>query len=182
MQTLRQYVLDQMLSLHGQLAVKYGLREKKDDLPLDFLTIIAELTKLAQSTYGAATFGRSVTARVELLAALTELIQNRLIDARTFGKFVKSPFVPSRDSFDWCKPYPLPANEFDQTSLRAALAAIRTIGSMDELTCSISGKQLTVDGVSRVKVITSTGLFSLMETFGLLNATAKKDAIVLTAR
>jgi hypothetical protein len=49
--------LEHLLSVHGQLAVKYGLRHTKEVMPVDFRTILSELNKLAQSTLGAAKIG-----------------------------------------------------------------------------------------------------------------------------
>ena len=171
-----------MLSVHGQLAIKYGLRKAAAPLAVDFDTVITEITKLAQSTYAAATFARSHFSRLELLAAFSELLAARTSDTRRFGRFVTRRFDPQRDSYDWCKPKPLPASGFDQTSLRAALTAIRAITGQRTLTCDASESVVTIKNVTRAEALRTTQLFALTETFGLLNASVASTSIRLVAR
>jgi hypothetical protein len=90
--------------------------------------------------------------------------------------------IPQRDSYDWCKPKPLPASGFDQTSLRAALTAIRAITGQRTLTCDASESVVTVENVTRAEALRTTRLFALTETFGLLNASIASTSIRLVAR
>src|SRR5438034_345678 len=83
---------------------------------VDFEKIMLELTKLSQATYAAAEFGQNSLDRIALIAAFTELISTRVEDSRKHGRFAIHPFKPDRDSFEWCKPNPLPAAHFDGTS------------------------------------------------------------------
>jgi hypothetical protein len=175
------YRLEHLLSLHGQVSIKYGLVESPKSLHLDFETIIFELTKLAQSTYGAAEFLQDTRGRIELLTAFTELLSTRVGDVREFGRFVLHKFKPSRDSYEWCDPYPLVAPSFDQTSLRAALTSIRAILGLPSLKCKVTGDAITVS-LSAPKVLRSTKLFGLITTFGLIDAEFRDDAVVLKAR
>jgi hypothetical protein len=50
------YYIEQLLTIHGQVALKYGLVQASPYLHVDFKTIIFELMKLAQSTYAAIEF------------------------------------------------------------------------------------------------------------------------------
>jgi hypothetical protein len=138
------FVLENLLTINGQVALKYGLRNVTQKFETDFKSIVLEISKLAQSAYGAVTFGVDASARIELLAAFTELLSTRAKDAEHFGRFVKTRFNASRDSYDWCEPYPLSAAEFDQTSLRAALAAIRTISGRGRVQCSLPDSRTVV--------------------------------------
>jgi hypothetical protein len=45
------YYLERLLTIHGQVAVKYGLIKTHQSLHVDFERIMSELMKLAQSTY-----------------------------------------------------------------------------------------------------------------------------------
>ncbi|MGY4224877.1 hypothetical protein ACVMIH_002238 [Bradyrhizobium sp. USDA 4503] len=138
------YTLEHLLSVHGQLSVKYGLRQAKEVLPVDFKTILAELNKLAQSTHAAAVFGENTINRVELLAAVTELIEARMLDVVHHGRFVSKAFNQSRDSFDWCFPNPLPVKEFDRPSLRAALSTIKVVSGDSTISCSVQKDTIRV--------------------------------------
>lgn len=113
------YRLEHLLDLHGQTATKYGLTRSAKQLHFDFQRVVIELVKLAQSTYAAAEFETQTRDRIELMACFTELLSTRVDDAKRYGRFNLRPFKPDRDSFDWCEPHPLPAANFDQTSLRA---------------------------------------------------------------
>lgn len=175
------YRVNHLLSLHGQVALKYGLADKPRSLHLDFEAIIFELTKLAQSTYAAAEFGQSTADRVELLTAITELVSSRIADVRDFGRFVRHGFKPERDSYDWCYPFPLAALNFDQTSLRAGLSSIRAILKLRSLHCSTSGDTVTVTA-SSTKELKSSRLFSLVTTFGLIDSVCQPKAVILKAR
>jgi Restriction endonuclease len=61
------YYLEQLLSVHGQVAVKYGLVSSPQALHVDFEKIMFELTKLAQSTYAALEFGQAAPDRIALI-------------------------------------------------------------------------------------------------------------------
>lgn len=171
-----------MLSVHGQLAVKYGLRQTKEVLPVDFTTIISELTKLAQATHSAATFGQPVLDRIELLATVTELIEARMQDAVKHGHFVRTAFDQKRDSFEWCAPFPMPASEFDQTSLRAALSTIKAVTGEAKIETEVDKGAFIKVKVPKTDVLRASKLFGLIETFGLLDAKYQKDGVTLTAR
>jgi hypothetical protein len=176
------FKIDQLLSVHGQLAVKYGLKSAPHALTTDFRTIVIEITKLAQSTYAASTFEQPTTVRAELLASFSELLAARFQDVNAHGKFVVTKFRPERDSFEWCKPFPLPAATFDQTTLRAALSTIRAVAKIDELDCAVSGSNVIVQSIANAKDVQSSQLFALVETFGMINATISENKITLTAR
>lgn len=175
------YTLEHLLSVHGQLAVKYGLRQTREVLPVDFRTILSELNKLAQSTYSAAVFGDGVLGRVELLATITELVEARMLDVASHGKFVAKRFNGSRDSFEWCAPNPLPAKNFDQPSLRAALSTIKVVSGEDSLRCHVADDAIRID-LHEEEKLRSSRLFGLIETFGLFNASFEKGAVLLTVR
>jgi hypothetical protein len=176
------FKIDQLLSVHGQLAVKYGLKTTPQALSVDFRTIIVEITQLAHSTFAASTFGQATTVRAELLSSFCDLLAARSLDANEFGEFVVNRFSSIRDSFDWCKPFPLPATNFDQTSLRAALSTIRAITKSDKLECVVTGTDLVIRNIKNVKDVQSSKLFALVETFGLINAKISQDEITLVAR
>jgi hypothetical protein len=175
------YRLENLLAVHGQIAIKYGLVQKPEALHFDFEKVVLELTKLAQSTYAAAAFGSAVQDRLEILAAFTELLSTRIDDVKRFGRFVTRPFKPSRDSYDWCTPYPLEASNFDQTSLRALLACIRAILKVPALNCSITDGEISVSGNSVSDLIQSP-LLMLVSTFGLIDAELVGERLVLKSR
>jgi Restriction endonuclease len=175
------YRLEHLLSIHGQVAIKYGLVQAPKALQVDFETIIFEITKLAQSTYGAAEFGQRTKDRIELLTAFTELLSARVGDVREFGHFVFHKFKPSRDSYEWCDPFPLVMSNFDQTSLRAALASIRAILGLPSLKCSVVQGAISVS-VPSTTALRSARLFSLITTFGLIDVEFRDDAVILKAR
>ena len=91
------FKIDQLLSVHGQLAVKYGLKTAPQALTTDFRTIVIEIAKLAQSTYAASTFGQPTTVRAELLASFSELLAARFQDVNAHGRFVVTKFRPERE-------------------------------------------------------------------------------------
>lgn len=162
------YYLEQLLTIHGQVAVKYGLARSPQPLHVDFEKVMLELTKLAQSTYAALEFGRASPDRIALIASITELISARIEDSRRYGRFTNRHFKPGRDSYDWCRPFPLPAINFDATSLRAALCAIKTILGLSALNCSINNGNI-VAKVSNTGPLANNQLFGLVSTFGMID-------------
>lgn len=175
------YYLDQLLTVHGQVAVKYGLLKSPQSLHTDFAKIIEELKKLAQATYGAAAFGQTPVDRITLLAALTELVSARIEDSRKHGRFVSDHFKPGRDSYDWCKPAPLLAANFDSTSLRAALATIKNVLSLGSLECRVVSETIIVR-VTATDALRTNALFGLVSTFGMIDWQLDKNEITLKAR
>jgi hypothetical protein len=175
------YYLDQLLTIHGQVAVKYGLVKSPQSLHVDFAKIIEELKKLAQATYAATEFGQKPVDRITLIAALTELISARIEDSRKHGRFVNDRFKPDRDTYDWCKPAPLAAANFDSTSLRAALATIKNVLTLDELECRIAGDTIIV-AVATTAALRTNALFGLVSTFGMIDWQLAKTEITLKAR
>jgi Restriction endonuclease len=175
------YRLEHFLSIHGQVATKYGLVDEPRSLHLDFQTIIFEITKLAQSTYAAAEFAQRTKDRIELLTAFTELLSTRVVDVKEFGRFVVHKIKPDRDSYEWCQPFPLLASDFDQTSLRAALASIRAPVGLEKLECLTVGDNISVK-VPSTNVLRSNRLFGLVATYGLIDVGYGQDTVVLTSR
>jgi hypothetical protein len=175
------YYLEQLLTVHGQVAVKYGLVKSPQALHVDFEKIMFELTKLAQSTYAAVEFGQSSSDRIALIASITELISIRIEDSRKHGHFMTHRFKPERDSFDWCKPYPLQAANFDATSLRAALLTIKTVLGLDELGCKVVAGKVVVS-VPSTNALRVNELFGLVSTFGMIDWDLETTQIVLKAR
>jgi hypothetical protein len=170
-----------LLTVHGQVAVKYGLVKSPQSLHVDFAKIIDELKKLAQATYAAAEFGLKPIDRITLIAAFTELISARIEDSRKHGKFVKHHFKPDHDTYDWCEPSPLPGANFDSTSLRAALATIKNVLGLDTLKCRITGETVVVS-VATTAALRTNALFGLVSTFGMIDWQLDKTEITLKAR
>jgi Restriction endonuclease len=142
------YRLAHYLSVHGQVAAKYGLVDASNLAQFPFNSIIFEITKMTQSIQAALLFGGDVSSRVELLAAMMELLAARTSDVQDHGRFVFRRFSASRDSFNWCSPCPLlNAADFDVSSLRAVLSAIKEIGEERELTCSASSSKIEIAGL-----------------------------------
>ena len=175
------YYLEQLLTVHGQVAVKYGLVKAPQALHVDFEKIMMELTKLAQATYAAVEFGQNPTDRVALIAAVTELISIRIENFRKHGRFITHGFKPKRNSFDWSKPYPLDATKFDATSLRAALLIIKIVLSLDELECRHLAGNLVIN-VPATGALRSNILFGLVSTFGMIDWDLEDTRIILKAR
>lgn len=175
------YYLEQLLTIHGQVAVKYGLVRSPQTLHVDFEKIILELSKLAQSTLAAVEFGQKSADRVALIAAITELISMRIEDSKKHGRFITHHFKPARDSFEWCTPYPLQANNFDGTSLRAALVTIKTIIGLDELACEAFPGGVVIK-TSLTNALRTNALFGLVSTFGVIDCELEDNKIVLRAR
>jgi hypothetical protein len=175
------YYLEQLLTVHGQVAVKYGLVKSPQALHVDFEKIIHELTKLAQATYAAVEFGQNAMDRVALIAAFTELISTRIEDSRKYGRFITHRFKPDRDTFEWCKPNPLPAANFDGTSLRAALATIKNVLGLADLQCRRVDENIVVS-VATTDALRTNALFGLVSTFGMIDWQLEKAEIVLKAR
>jgi hypothetical protein len=175
------YYLEQLLTVHGQVAVKYGLLKSPQALHVDFERIILELTKLAQATYAAVEFGQKSMDRVALIAAFTELISTRIEDSRKHGRFIIHRFKPDHDTFEWCKPNPLPAASFDATSLRAALATIKNILGLTDLQCRVLDESIVVTVVTTAALRTNA-LFGLVSTFGMIDWQLENTEIVLKAR
>lgn len=175
------YYLEQLLTVHGQVAVKYGLVKSPQALHVDFEKIIHELTKLAQATHAAVEFGQKSLDRVALIAVFTELISVRIEDSRKHGRFITHPFVPDRDTFEWCEPSPLPADKFDVTSLRAALAIIKNVLGLDKLQCQIVSETLVIT-VASTAALRTNALFGLVSTFGMIDWQLEDTTIALKAR
>jgi hypothetical protein len=175
------YHLEQLLALHGQVAVKYGLIKSPKLLHLDFEKIILELTKLAQSTYAAQEFGKASPDRIELIASFTELLSARIEDVRKHGRFTTRHFKPDRDSYSWCEPFPVDGSKFDATSLRAALSTIKTVLGLATLKCAAKARSIVVS-VPSVAALRASQLFGLVSTFGLIDYELEGQAIVLKAR
>ena len=116
-----------------------------------------------------------------MIAAFTELISTRIEDSKKHGRFTAHRFKPAKDSYDWCKPNPLNAGNFDATSLRAALATIKTILSLPDLDCNATEDRVIVT-VPSTDPLRSNQLFSLVSTFGLIDWDFKDGQIVLKAR
>jgi Restriction endonuclease len=175
------YYLERLLTVHGQVAVKYGLIKINQALHVDFEQIILELMKLSQSTYAALEFGKTPYDRVALIAALTELISTRIDDTKKHGRFTVRRFKPDRDSYDWCKPTPLQATDFDASSLRAALASAKTILNVPQLECKTSGGEVRIL-VPSTAALRTNQLFGLVSTFGLIDWELEPQEIILKAR
>jgi hypothetical protein len=175
------YYLDQLLAIHGQVAVKYGLVKSPQSLHVDFEKIMFEFSKLTQSTYAAAEFGTLSPDRIALIAALTELIYIRIEDSRKHGYFTTHRFKPTRDSYDWCKPYPMEATNFDASSLRAALVSIKTILGLTQLDCTVSADKITV-AVPSTTALLKVQLFGLVSTFGMIDWELEDTEVVLKTR
>jgi len=175
------YYLERLLAIHGQVAVKYGLVKAHQSLHVDFEQIMSELTKLAQSTYAALEFGTTPHDRVALIASFTELISTRIEDTNKYGRFTIRRFKPERDSYDCCRPNPLRAADFDATSLRAALACVKTILNLPHLDCEVSNGKVVVLA-SSTEALRANHLFSLVGTFGLIDWELKTQEIILQAR
>ena len=88
---------------------------------------------------------------------------------------------PDRDSYDWCKPYPLKAVSFDATSLRATLASVKTILGLPHLDCNATDDKVIIS-VPSTHVLRVNHLFSLVSTFGLVDWELKTKEIILKAR
>ncbi|MBR0884030.1 hypothetical protein ACVMGC_000973 [Bradyrhizobium barranii subsp. barranii] len=170
-----------MLTVHGQVAVKYGLIKSPQALHVDFEKIVYELTKLAQATHAAVEFGQNATDRIALIASFTELVSARIEDSRKHGRFITHRFKPIRDTFEWCKPNPLPAANFDGTSLRAALATIKNILRLADLQCRILNEDIVIS-VPTTAALRTNELFGLVSTFGMIDWHLEKTEIVLKAR
>jgi hypothetical protein len=175
------YYLEQLLTVHGQVAVKYGLVQDPQTLHVDFEKIISELTKLAQATDAAVEFGQKSRDRVTLIAVFTELISKRIEDARKHGRFITHRFKPDRDTFEWCKPIPLPADRFDATSLRAALAIIKNVLGLTTVECRTDDGNLVIT-VATTAALRTNALFSLVSTFGMIDWQLESTEIILKAR
>lgn len=175
------YYLEQLLTVHGQVAVKYGLVKSPQSMHVDFEKIMLELTKLSQATYAAAEFGQKSVDRIALIAAFTELISTRVEDSRKHGRFATHPFKPKRDSFEWCKPNPLLAANFDGTSLRAALAIIKNVLGLTELNCQVVDGKIVVT-VPTTSALRTNALFGLVSTFGMIDWHLARTEITLRAR
>lgn len=119
--------------------------------------------------------------RVALIAAFTELISTRIEDSRKHGRFITHRFKPDRDTFEWCKPNPLPAASFDATSLRAALAIIKNVLGLADLQCRIAAENIVVT-VPTTDALRTNALFGLVTTFGMIDWQLEKTEIVLKAR
>jgi Restriction endonuclease len=175
------YYLEQLLTVHGQVAVKYGLVKSPQSLHVDFEKIVHELTKLAQATYAAVEFGQKSMDRVALIAAFTELISTRIEDSRKHGRFITHRFKPDRDTYEWCKPNPLLAASFDATSLRAALAIIKNVLGLADLQCRLVNDNIAVT-VATTTALRTNALFGLVSTFGMIDWQLEMTEIVLKAR
>ena len=175
------YYLEQLLTVNGQVAVKYGLIKSPQALHVDFEKIMHELTKLAQATDAAVEFGQKSRDRIALIAAFTELISTRIEDSRKHGRFITHRFKPDRDTFEWCKPNPLPAASFDASSLRAALAIIKNVLGLASLQCRIEKENVVVT-VPTTASLRTNALFGLVSTFGMIDWQLEKTEIILKAR
>ncbi|MBR0870305.1 restriction endonuclease [Bradyrhizobium tropiciagri] len=175
------YYLEQLLTVHGQVAVKYGLVKNPQTLHVDFERIISELMKLAQATDAAVEFGQKSRDRVTLIAVFTELISKRIEDVRKHGRFITHRFKPDRDTFEWCKPAPLPADRFDATSLRAALATIKNVLGLNAVECRTDDGNLVIT-VATTAALRTNALFSLVSTFGMIDWHLESTEITLKAR
>ena len=175
------YYLDQLLSIHGQVAVKYGLLKSPQALHVDFDKIMLELAKLAQATYAANEFGQKISSRVELIASFTELISVRIEDTKKHGRFVTHRFKPDRDLFAWCEPNPLRAVNFDAASLRTTLSTVRTVLGLDSLKCAADSAKVVVSVPSTTPLRTNE-LFGLVKTFGMIDWTLEGRQVTLKAR
>jgi hypothetical protein len=118
---------------------------------------------------------------VENESLTSELISTRIEDTQKYGRFTTRRFKPERDSYDWCKPHPLRAGDFDATSLRAALASIKTILNLPLLDCKASNDKVVVS-TSSTEALRSNRLFALVSTFGLIDWELKTQEIILKAR
>lgn len=176
------YSLDQLLNIHSDLLVKYGLSESKQKIQHFFTSIITEITKLSQSAYAAITFGVDASARIELLAGLTELLTTRTNDVEVYGKFVVRKFRPQRDSFDWCIPNPLLVTEFDGPGLRAALVAIKVTTAAATLDCKVKEKELIVSGIVKVDNFRLSRISEIISIFGLVDFQYEPKQIRIVSR
>ena len=159
------------------------LSEQDDSFRFPFQSIILEITKLSQSIQAALLFGSPVSSRIELLAALMELLSARILDVQEHGRFVFRRFNPRRDSFEWCKPYPLTAVDFDVASLRATLCAIKEISGDSALGCSSHGSKIEISEIKNLDAVRSSSMFSIILSFSLLDCVyGPKDTLVLKAR
>jgi hypothetical protein len=172
-----------LLDTYPIIAAKYGLSRDSNAAKQSFEPLLFEITKLAQSAMAATIFEQPNQLYVEVLCTLSELVSLRLFDLGKFGKFVVHPFNKDQDSFDWCAMKGADARRFDQAGLRAVLSIARACTRSNNAECNLVDKsraEISLENSSLLK--TSTALFSIVKTFGLIEISMRPNTLIAEAR
>ena len=97
----RGYELTSLLTMHGAVAIKYGLVENPNTKQTSVNSLIFEAMKIFQACYGSYGLGVANTPGLEAGAALAELVFARLDELRTFGKTRVARSGGPPPSFEW---------------------------------------------------------------------------------
>jgi len=135
--------LEHLLIHHPRVLVKHGLATDSKLTPASFICLAQQTSKVVQAAHGLSEIANQDNAALEAASALSELLTVRIQDAETGGKFMKSPFVPAVDAFDWLtvKGDVAAFSGFDRHGLRALLALLRhVLGAKTQVASIESGK------------------------------------------
>ncbi len=122
----RGYELEQVISQHPAVALKYGLFAISEHSSPGFLALTNEVMKFAQSAYVAHALDRDPLIELEAAAALSELLTSRMKDLEVFGRIVMSRPVQANWQYDWLS-IAGELDDVDETSARAIASTLRYI-------------------------------------------------------
>lgn len=120
----RGYELDKIAQAYPAVATKYGLRDKSAPLDVEFLSLLMEVTKVAQASYSALEFECDPRPGLEVAAALAELISLRMAQVRDHGRISESDISSDLPAYDWVK-WNGPVRPWETAGIRAFLCAYR---------------------------------------------------------
>ena len=124
--------LERMLLQYPAVLSKYGLPGASEHQQRSFSQLAAESAKAIQAAYGIGVIREDVHASLEAAAALAELLTSRMAGMVDGRRFKAVPFDPTSDSYPWLD-CPDEARQFDRQGLRAILAFLRHVASLDRM-------------------------------------------------
>ena len=136
--------LEQILVNYPGILVKHGLAADNKLTPASFMSLAQQTSKVVQAAHGHSEMANHDNAALEAASALSELLTVRLRDAETGAKFIKSPFSPNVDSFEWLATSgeTKELGVFDRHGLRAVLSLLRHVMGTTASAASILPREI----------------------------------------
>jgi hypothetical protein len=178
-------VLEQMLIQYPSILVKHGLATDKKLTPASFMSLAQQTSKVVQAAHGHSEVANHDNAALEAASALSELLTVRLRDAESGATFIKSPFKPSVDNFEWLTVGGdhKELGTFDRHGLRAVLALLRHVLGIKTPAASVVPGEIRVAlPATRVPNPAASGFLTEVAMWGDMEVRVDGSDFVIAAR
>jgi hypothetical protein len=150
----RGYEIERILASYPNVAAKYGLLGRPAHVGVEFLPLMSEIMKIAQSAYVSSTLQGFDLAGLETCAAISELIALRMSQVREYNR-VLPPLsgrkVPDYPWLDWIGD----VGNWEEAGLRACLSFLRYLWDSQTLLVQADPTRLVIEGAHGRSLTTS---------------------------